>query len=393
VSLDDLPLRDDLRGEVPYGAPQLDLPVLLNVNENPYPPSEAVVADIAAAVAAAARTVNRYPDREFLDLRRDLAAFLASDSGVVLGPERVWAANGSNEVMQQLLQAFGGPGRTVLSFAPTYSMYPEYARNTHTQWIAGHRSEDFTIEEKHAADLVAKHQPSVVLLASPNNPTGTALPLAFVESMLQLAPGVVVVDEAYAEFRRPGVPSALSLLAQFPRLVVTRTMSKAFAYAGGRLGYLASSEAVVDAVRIVRLPYHLSAIQQAAARAALAHADESLERVAELRTRRDQTVQWLRSIGLQVADSDANFVLFGTFADRHGIWQGLVDRGVLIREVGPPGWLRVSIGSAAEMSAFRTALTEVLGLGAAPERMREDEDDTEPEADKKELAGEPHRTR
>jgi histidinol-phosphate aminotransferase len=369
VTLADLPLREDLVGEQPYGAPQLDVPVLLNVNENPYPPSATVIADIAAAVSAAATGLNRYPDREFLDLRADLAAFLLTDSGVRLTPQQLWAANGSNEIMQQLLQAFGGPDRTVLSFAPTYSMYPEYARNTHTRWVAGHRAADFTIDPQHAVEMIGEHQPSVVLLTSPNNPTGTALPLSTIEAVLAVAPGVVVVDEAYAEFRRAGVPSALTLLADHARLVVTRTMSKAFALAGGRLGYLASSAAVVDAVRIVRLPYHLSAVSQATARAALANAAELLGRVDQLRADRDSCVDWLRSSGFEVADSDANFVLFGRFADRHAVWQGLLDRGVLIRETGPDGWLRVSIGTQSEMQAFRDALTDVTAQG----HMREDE--------------------
>ncbi len=359
--LDDLPLRDELRGESPYGAPQLDVAVQLNVNENPYPPSERVVAEIAAAAADAARTLNRYPDRDALALRADLAAYLTADGGVDLDVDQVWAANGSNEIMLQLLQAFGGPGRTAVSFAPTYSMYPEYARDTHTRWVAGRRADDFTLDLPHAHAVLEQHQPSVVLLASPNNPTGTALPLAEIEAIVDAAPGVVVVDEAYGEFRRAGVHSALSLLPDSPRLVVTRTMSKAFAFAGGRLGYLAASRAVVDAVRIVRLPYHLSAVSQAVARVALANADELLHAVDELRAERDRTVAWLRSVGLQAADSDANFVLFGTFPDRHAVWQGLLDRGILIRETGPDGWLRVSIGTAEEMAAFRRALEEVMG--------------------------------
>jgi histidinol-phosphate aminotransferase len=361
TSLDELPIRDELRGEVPYGAPQLDVPVALNVNENPYPPGEDVVADMAAAVADAARSLNRYPERDAVALRADLAAYLNADGAQGLTADNVWAANGSNEVMQQLLLAFAGPGRTVLSFAPTYSMYPEYARDTHSTWVAARRAEDFTIDIEAARTAIAEHRPSVVLLASPNNPTGTALPLADIEALLEVAPGMVVVDEAYAEFRRSGTPSALSLLPRYPRLVVTRTMSKAFALAGGRLGYLAASTAVVDAVRIVRLPYHLSAVSQAVARVALAHAASLLEAVDELRAERDRTVDWLRSIGLPAADSDANFVLFGGLADRHAVWQGLLDRGVLIRETGPDGWLRVSIGTPEEMSAFRTALEEVLG--------------------------------
>jgi histidinol-phosphate aminotransferase len=358
--LDDLPLREELRGESPYGAPQLDVPVALNVNENPYPPSEQVVAEIGAAAAAAARTLNRYPDRDASALRADLAAYLTADGGVGIAAEQVWAANGSNEIMLQLLQAFGGPGRTAVSFAPTYSMYPEYARDTHTRWVVGRRTADFSLDLEHVRAVLRQEQPSVVLLASPNNPTGTALPLDDIEAILEAAPGVVIVDEAYGEFRRAGVPSALTLLPSAPRLVVTRTMSKAFALAGGRLGYLAASPAVVDAVRIVRLPYHLSAITQAIARVALAHADELLQAVDELRTERDRTVEWLRSIGLQAADSDANFVLFGTFADRHAVWQGLLDRGVLIRETGPDGSLRVSVGTPDEMAAFRRALEEVL---------------------------------
>ncbi|HET6626901.1 MAG TPA: histidinol-phosphate transaminase [Nocardioidaceae bacterium] len=351
-----LPLREELRGIEPYGAPQLDVPVALNVNENPYPPSEAVVADIAEAVAAAARDLNRYPDREFTALRTALAGYL----GHGVTPQQVWAANGSNEVMLQILQAFGGPGRVAVSFAPTYSMYPEYARDAVTGWFVGHRESDFSLDVTHALSVVKEHQPSVVLLPSPNNPTGTALPLDTVAAVCAAAPGVVVIDEAYGEFRREGTPSALELLATTPNLVVSRTMSKAFALAGARLGYLAAAEEICDALRVVRLPYHLSATTQAVASAALRHADELLARVDELRAERDATVAWLRSRDLQVADSDANFVLFGTFEDRHAVWQGLLDRGVLIRETGPDGWLRVSIGTSEEMAAFRAALVEVL---------------------------------
>ena len=354
-----LPLREELRGEVPYGAPQLDVPVVLNTNENPYPPSPAMVADLAAAVAAAAGGLNRYPDREATALRTALAAYLDGDGAHGLTAAQVWAANGSNEVMQQLLQAFGGPGRTAVSFAPTYSMYPEYARNTATRWVAGRRADDWTLDLPAALELIAAEQPSVVFLTSPNNPTGTALPPEHVEAVCEAAPGIVVVDEAYAEFRRSGTPSALALLPRFERLVVTRTMSKAFALAGGRVGYLAASADLVDAVRIVRLPYHLSTVTQVTALTALQHAPELLARVDDLRRGRDDLVAWLRGRGLRAADSDANFVLFGTFADRHAVWEALLARGVLIRETGPDGWLRVSVGTPEEMAAFRAALDEV----------------------------------
>lgn len=359
-----LPLRPELAGLEPYGAPQLDVPVRLNVNENPYPPSDAVVASIAGAVATAARGLNRYPDRDFASLRADLAGYLERESGVALDPDGIWAANGSNEVMLHLLQAFGGPGRTALSFAPTYSMYPEYARDTVTAWATGDREPDFSLDPDRAAATVAEVAPSVVLLASPNNPTGTALPLATVTAVLDAAaavPGgcVVVVDEAYGEFRRAGTPSALELLDAHPHLAVSRTMSKAFGLAGARLGYLAAAPALIDALRVVRLPYHLSAVTQATASAALAHADELMAQVASLRAERDDLVAWLRGRGLTAADSDANFVLFGTFPDRHAVWQGLLDRGVLIRETGPDGWLRVSVGTPQETAAFRAALEEV----------------------------------
>jgi histidinol-phosphate aminotransferase len=376
-----LPLRRDLAGDEPYGAPQLDVPVLLNVNENPYAPSDAVVATIAARVAEAARGLNRYPDREFLDLRADLAAYLDVESSVRLAPEQLWAANGSNEIMLQLLQAFGGPGRTALSFGPTYSMYPEYARDAMTGWVVGRREEDFTLDPVHAAETVERVRPSVILLASPNNPTGTALPLKTLEAVLDAtarvdvdgsdgARPVVVVDEAYGEFRRRGVPSALELLAEHPNLAVSRTLSKAFGMAGARIGYLAASRQLVDALRVVRLPYHLSAVTQAVARAALAHSAELMAQVGSLRAERDAIAEWLRAQRcdgslLRVAESDANFVLFGGFADRHSVWQGVLDRGVLIREVGPDGWLRVSVGTPSEMTAFKRALTEAAGLEEA----------------------------
>jgi histidinol-phosphate aminotransferase len=359
-----LPVRPELAVEEAYGAPQLDVPVRLNTNENPYQPSAALVQAITGAVAGAAATLNRYPDRDAVALRADLAAYL----GHGLTGERVWAANGSNEIIQQLLQAFGGPGRTAIGFEPSYSMHPIIARSTATGWISGAREEDFGIDPGRAVAAIADHQPDVVFLTSPNNPTGTALPLAVVEAVCQAAPGMVIVDEAYAEFARDPGFTALNLLPRYPRLVVTRTMSKAFALAGGRLGYLASDPAVISALLLVRLPYHLSSVTQAVARAALASAAEPLATVAAIRAERDAAVGWLRAQGMSAADSDANFILFGEFADRDEAWQALLDEGVLVRKTGPPGWLRVSIGTAGEMAAFRAALTAVLAspAGARP---------------------------
>jgi histidinol-phosphate aminotransferase len=351
-----LPVRDDLKDLRPYGAPQIDVPVRLNTNENPYPPSPRLARAVADAVAETATTLNRYPDRDAVELRKDLADYL----GHGLTAAHLWAANGSNEIIQQLLQAFGGPGRRALGFDPGYSMHPLIARVTCTEWVNAQREEDFGLEPQKAVQAITQSKPHIVFLTSPNNPTGTAAPRRLIEAICDSAPGLVVVDEAYAEFAREGTPSALALLSRYRGLVVTRTMSKAFAMAGARIGYLAAAPELVEKLLLVRLPYHLSAVTQAVARAALANAQEPLATVAKLRTERDALVAWLRRRGLTVAESDANFVLFGEFDERRRVWQGMLDRGVLVREVGPPRWLRVTVGTPEEMSAFRTALDEVL---------------------------------
>jgi histidinol-phosphate aminotransferase len=356
TSLSDLPIRDELRGLTPYGAPQLDVPVRLNTNENSYPLPEPVAAALATALSGVLRDLNRYPDRDATALRRDLAGYL----GHGLTERNTWAANGSNEVQQQLLQAFGGPGRTALGFTPSYSMHPLLCAGTGTRWVAGRRGTDFDLTPGVAVAQIREHRPDVVFLCSPNNPTGTALSPDVVRAVLDEAPGMVIVDEAYAEFARPGTPSALGLLAGHPRLVVTRTMSKAFAFAGGRLGYLAAHPAVVEAVLLVRLPYHLSALTQAAARAAIGQAPLLLSTVDAIKTERDRIVTELRQAGLTVAESDANFVLFGRFDDQAAVWRALLDRGVLVRDVGLAGWLRVTAGTKDETDAFLAAMKEVL---------------------------------
>ena len=350
------PVRDDLNDLTPYGAPQIDVPVRLNTNENPYPPSPALVRGIADAVAEAAASLNRYPDRDAVELRKDLADYL----GHGLTGAHLWAANGSNEVIQQVQQAFGGPRRRALGFDPGYSMHSLIARVTCTGWVSAARDEDFGLDPERAVAVITQTQPDIVFLTSPNNPTGTAAPIELIEAVCAAAPGLVVIDEAYAEFAREGTPSALTLLPRYPGLVVTRTMSKAFAMAGARIGYLAGAPEVVEKLLLVRLPYHLSAVTQAVARAALSLAAEPLATVAKLRTERDGLVAWLRQRGLSVADSDANFVLFGEFDARGAVWQSLLDRGVLVREVGPPRWLRVTVGTPEEMTAFKSALDEVL---------------------------------
>ncbi|MDO4258750.1 MAG: histidinol-phosphate transaminase [Actinomycetaceae bacterium] len=367
-----LPLRADLVGIAPYGAPEDRVPVRLNVNENPYSPAPEIIADIADSVTRAATDLNRYPDRDFPALRAALADYLTTESHVTVDPQCVWAANGSNEVMLHLFQAFGGPGRVALSFAPTYAMYPEYARDTNTGWVVGTRGEDFSLDVAQVEAALQQHRPSLLVLASPNNPSGTALPPGDLAQIVHAAQSsgpdidgqpsatIVIVDEAYGEFRREGVPSALETTRGCDHVVVTRTMSKAFAMAGLRLGYMVAPRPIIDAVAVVRLPYHLSAITQAVALAALRHAPQLMAQVADLRRERDELVDWLEERGLRACESDANFVLFGPIDNRDAVFQALLDRGILIRVVGPPGWMRVSIGTPDEMLAFKNALTEVL---------------------------------
>ncbi|MEI5009769.1 histidinol-phosphate transaminase [Streptomyces sp. PmtA] len=365
IGIDDLPIREELRGKSPYGAPQLDVPVQLNTNENPYPLPEALVERIAERVREAARGLNRYPDRDAVELRTELARYLTRTGKHPVALENVWAANGSNEVIQQLLQTFGGPGRTAIGFEPSYSMHALIARGTGTGWISGPRNDDFTIDEKAAAAAIAEHRPDVVFITSPNNPTGTAVAPETVLALYEAAQraradaagALVVVDEAYVEFSHR--PSLLPLLEGRPNLVVSRTMSKAFGAAGLRLGYLAAHRAVVDALQLVRLPYHLSAVTQATALAALEHTDTLLKYVEQLKDERDRLVDGLRAIGYEVTDSDANFVQFGRFdgeGGAHAAWQQILDRGVLVRDNGVPGRLRVTAGTPEENDAFLDAV-------------------------------------
>ncbi|MFI0942356.1 histidinol-phosphate transaminase [Streptomyces sp. NPDC021020] len=360
--IDDLPIRDELRGKSPYGAPQLDVPVRLNTNENPYPLPDALVARIAERVAEAARGLNRYPDRDAVELRTALAAYLTRTAGHAVAPEQVWAANGSNEIIQQLLQTFGGPGRRAIGFEPSYSMHALISRGTGTGWISGPRGDDFTIDLAAAVAEITERRPEVVFVCSPNNPTGTAVSAETVVALYDAAqsqgPALVVIDEAYGEFSHQ--PSLLPLIEGRPNLVLTRTMSKAFGAAGLRLGYLAADPAVVDAVQLVRLPYHLSAVTQATALAALEHTDTLLGYVEQLKTERDRVVRELTATGYEVTASDANFVQFGVFADNRTAWEAILAHGVLVRDLSVPGRLRVSVGTPAENDAFLDAARAVF---------------------------------
>ncbi|WP_133616160.1 histidinol-phosphate transaminase [Leucobacter luti] len=359
TSLSDLPLRVNLVGKQPYGAPQDLVPVSLNVNENTHPIPDEVVADIVASLATAVRSVNRYPDREFDELRAALAGYL----GHGLTPAQLWAANGSNEVLQQILQAFGGPGRSLLSFTPTYSMYPLLASGTDTAWIDVPRPSDYALTPELVVAALAEHQPDIVILCGPNNPTGTPLDREVILAAYDAFDGILIVDEAYQEFDTEH-ESAVTLLPGRHRLLVSRTMSKAFAFAGVRLGYLAADPAVIDALRLVRLPYHLSALTQAAATAALRHADAMLRAVADIRMQRDRLGAALTELGYTVHPSGANFLLVGGFADPAATFAALRAEGILIRNLSIDGHLRITAGTAAETDAVIAAIA-ALGAGGA----------------------------
>ena len=353
-------LREDLLGEKPYGAPQLSVRAALNTNENSYAVPPGVVAEMQRELASTLPDLNRYPDREFTALREALAAYLSRE-GTAIVPEQVWAGKGSNEVLLHLLQAFGGPGRRAIGFTPAYSMHAIIATTTGTGWTHGTRSQAperlFALEAEAVARQVRDLDPHLVFICSPNNPTGTAVDLEVIEAAYAAAPhAIIVIDEAYSEFARAGTASATTLLAGRERLVVSRTLSKAFALAGGRLGYLAADPDLIDLLRLVRLPYHLSAPSQAIARAALRHSDVMLSSVEAIKAQRDRLVTELTTLGYAPVPSDANFVLFGAVADSARTWQALLDQGVLVRDVGIAHYLRVTAGTPAETTAFLDAL-------------------------------------
>ena len=359
VTLTELPLREDLRGKSPYGAPQLNVPVRLNTNENPHPPTRALVDDVTASVQVAAGDLHRYPDRDAVALRTDLAAYMTAQTGTEVSVENLWAANGSNEILQQLLQAFGGPGRSAIGFVPSYSMHPIISDGTQTAWLVANRADDFSLDADVAMQAIKENNPDIVFVASPNNPSGQSVSLDELRRLLDaLSTGILILDEAYGEFSSQ--PSAVKLIDEYPtKLVVTRTMSKAFAFAGGRLGYLIAAPALIEAMLLVRLPYHLSSLTQAAARAALRHADDTLGSVAKLIAERDRVTEALTGMGFRVIPSDANFVLFGEFSDAPATWQRYLDEGVLIRDVGIQGYLRATTGLAEENDALLEASARI----------------------------------
>ena len=353
-----LPLRQNLQELSPYGAPQLPAEAVLNTNENPYPPSPALAQAIASRISEVALTLNRYPDRDAVVLRTKLAEFINSLSGTKFGVSNIWAANGSNEIIQSLFMAFGGGA--ALGFTPSYSMHPLIAKVTQVQWLNGNRREDFSLDVDSAIAQIQREKPSLTFITTPNNPTGSTVTIEEIEKIAKATSGLLIVDEAYAEFSDE--KSAATLIATYPHIVVIRTMSKAFAFAGVRLGYLIAESAVIDAMFLVRLPYHLGALTQAAAEVALDYKDELLGTVAQLRRDRDLVAGQLTELGLTVIPSSSNFLLFTGFTMSSAqLWQAMLDRGVLIRDVGLLGYLRVTIGNEAENIKFISTLSACLG--------------------------------
>jgi len=355
-----LPLRAELAPMSPYGAPQVSAQASLNTNENPFSPSPALIKAIADRVSQIGAELNRYPDREAIALRTSLSSYINSQSGTSMDVSNIWAANGSNEIIQSIFLAFGR--KSALGFTPSYSMHPLIAKVTATPWIDGTRRKDFTLDCDAAVSQIESLRPALTFVTTPNNPTGSAVLISEIETLARSAHsvgGLLIIDEAYAEFSSE--KSAVTLIEKYPNIVVIRTMSKAFAFAGARVGYLVAHPSVIDAMRLVRLPYHLSALTQVAASAALEFSDELLATVQGLIAAREDVASQLTQLGLEVVPSCSNFLLFSGFKRGSAdVWKDLLDTGVLIRDVGLEGYLRVTIGNDAENKKFVSAMSEVL---------------------------------
>jgi histidinol-phosphate aminotransferase len=348
-------MREDLGLGEGYHSPQVEVEVRLNTNESPFPPPEAWREEFHQALREV--SFHRYPDRPATELREAIA----EQHGVT--PTEVFCANGSNEVLQSLLLAYGGPGRRAALFEPTYTLHSHISRLTGTEVARGTRGDDFLIDPDDARSFLGRVEPHITFLCSPNNPSGRAEPRATVETVLEAAPGMVIVDEAYGQFSSW---TALDLRGPAqPGLVVTRTFSKTWAMAGARLGYLVADPVVVEACETVVLPYHLSTQTQLAGLLALRHVPEMESRVAAITEERGRVAATLADLPVQSWPSDANFMLFRPLRrSADDVWQSLLEHSVLIRNCagwdGLSGCLRVTIGTPEENDRFMTALKESL---------------------------------
>jgi histidinol-phosphate aminotransferase len=350
-------IRDDLVSLEPYVAHQVPARYRLNTNESPYPPSQSVLDAIAAGFADLA--LHRYPERDAPSLRAALGDYTGRR------PDEIWVANGSNEVLQHLFLAFAGPGRKVLTFEPTYSLHSLIARIAGSHVVQDLRGDNLQIDADRAVSAVRQEQPDVVMLCSPNNPSGGCDPIGLVQALLAEVRGLVIVDEAYGEFAEPE-ESVAPLLDDHPNLVVVKTLSKAWRLAGARIGYMLANPAVTTEMLRVRLPYHLSSITQLIGGVALAHTNEALEKIGAIVGERDRLAIELQALGLKTYPSRANFVLFEV-DDAGAVWQALLDREVLIRNYSTQplldNCLRVTAGLPDENEAFVAAIREVMSRG------------------------------
>lgn len=351
-----LPIRSELADLTPYGAPQISGVTALNTNENPFSVPQEVVAQMLAQLPKVLENLNRYPDRDALLLRQALAEYINKGTKSNFATSNLWAANGSNEILQTLMLACGGRG--ALGFTPSYSVHPLIAKATGTNWSAGNRENSFEIDIDKAITQITQLKPGLTFITTPNNPTGTATSFADLEKLAEATgaiKGLLIVDEAYAEFSSQG--SAVKLISAYPNVVVVRTMSKAFAFAGARVGYAIGDESIVKALLVTRLPYHLSSTTQALALVALENSSLLLAEVDALVAERERVCGELLKLGFEVAPSSANFLLFRGFkGGSPDAWKSLVDSGILLRDVGLEGYLRVTIGLPSENEEFLTGI-------------------------------------
>lgn len=354
-----LPLRQDLQELKPYGAPQMKDVVALNTNENPFGISEDLVEKMLNALGPILHDLNRYPDRDATKLRIKLSEYINDRHDTKFSESNIWAANGSNEILQTLFLAFGG--KSILGFTPSYSVHPLIARVVGTKWLEAKRNLDFSLNLELALSEIRKSKSPLTIITTPNNPTGTLLPISDIEKLAiaaQEVKGLLVVDEAYEEFSEE--ISAVSLISKYPNVVVVRTMSKAFAFAGARVGYLVADPVVIDACLVTRLPYHLSAQTQALALVALENSKELLAQVDLLRAEREIVKSELTKLGYEVVESSSNFLMFKGFTKTPSqSWQELAEQGILIRDIGIEGYLRVSIGTPKENQRFLAAIASL----------------------------------
>jgi histidinol-phosphate aminotransferase len=351
-----LPIRSALVDLKPYGAPQITDVTALNTNENPYQLPDGVVGEMLEALPKVLQNLNRYPDRDATALRSALASYINGTTTNKFTVSNIWAANGSNEILQTLMLACGGRG--ALGFMPSYSVHPLIAKATGTSWISNDRNGNFELDIDSAIQVISDKKPGITFITTPNNPTGTATAYKDLEKLAIAAgqiEGLLIVDEAYAEFS--GEKSAVYLISKYPNVVVVRTMSKAFAFAGARVGYAVCDEAVVNAMLVTRLPYHLSSTTQALALVALNNSKLLLAEVDALIAERNRVANELTKLGFEVSPSSANFLFFSGFAgDSKSVWKALVTDGVLVRDVGLDGYLRVTVGLPSENQQFLTAI-------------------------------------